>query len=221
MNHMKRDKPLSELFKQARVEQFAQTLKQARISRGVSFRQLAKDLGITIGPLVQYEKGVILPTKGVLERICKYFNLPFKEMDSLIRKGRLERQLQKLVEKCSYPEIRIILLSLYVSDSPDQSKVALTKTQMAKELEKYSFHYIEKQLLSFVSKYLGLSKTDGAAVAEYLDKKTYQQKILNLSCTIAEWCVLKNPSRLLIGVFELTPPFQVKVHTLPLGDRHV
>lgn len=59
----------------------ALTLKEIRKERGISQTQFAKDLGISRGALVNYEKGTRFPPIEVLIKVSKIFDI---DIDTLI-----------------------------------------------------------------------------------------------------------------------------------------
>ena len=50
-------------------------LKELRIEKNTSQKQVAKDLGISITPISQYESDSRFPNEDMLNRLCRYYQI--------------------------------------------------------------------------------------------------------------------------------------------------
>ena len=53
----------------------SQRLKELRQEKGVSQKEIAKTIGISVSAYSNYEQGIREPSNEILIRLCKYFNV--------------------------------------------------------------------------------------------------------------------------------------------------
>ena len=57
------------------MENFAKKLKELRMERGLSQRQVSKELGLSENAFANYEQGIREPSLDTLKKICEFFNV--------------------------------------------------------------------------------------------------------------------------------------------------
>lgn len=70
-------------------------IKAIRTVRGMDQGVLAKDLGISVRALSNIEDGCMVPSVGLMVRICEYFDLPLEGVFYL--KPKIEMSEKKFV----------------------------------------------------------------------------------------------------------------------------
>ena len=59
------------------------TLKALRINAGLTQTEAAKEIGVYIGTLRNYENGKTRPQQPVIERMCRLYNVRYDEINFL------------------------------------------------------------------------------------------------------------------------------------------
>ena len=134
---------------------FSELLSRARRENGKKLQDVANATGLSLAAIFQFEHGKSYPTHESLKKICSALNLDF---DSALE---LMKQEKELIEKArlissgppKYPELRKALLFFYYEMPYDGVHHAL-ESAMELELERFSVHPIEKQLLAELYKRL-------------------------------------------------------------------
>jgi|GEM_PF-2905391 len=128
------DKRFSEIFKE---------------NRKLSYRILAKKIGVNPVTLVQYARGKTYPSEPTLKRLCDEFRLDFESMKTLIENEKSTNRTRKALESVypAYPKIRSELLKYF---QPLNIPNYASKTEIEQELRKAALHRIEIVLLTAI-----------------------------------------------------------------------
>ncbi len=59
------------------------TLRAIRVNKGDTQEETAKAVGVSVDTWANYEKGKTFPDVPVIQRIEKYFNIPYDNIDFL------------------------------------------------------------------------------------------------------------------------------------------
>ncbi len=54
---------------------FSDRLKEQRLEKGVFQKDVAKEIGVTLGAYAHYENGIREPEYAILVKLCKYYNV--------------------------------------------------------------------------------------------------------------------------------------------------
>lgn len=61
------------------------TLKAIRINKGDTQEEAAKNIGISVETLANYEKGITYPDIPILENILNYYNIKYDDINFLCK----------------------------------------------------------------------------------------------------------------------------------------
>lgn len=131
---------------------FAEELREKRIETGITFRDLAKALGVKSGTLQYYDKGLAFPSREVLKKICSLFGWDLKNRWIQIQKEKSPKEVKPFLD-AAFPEIRTALLNSYDQNIFSSENQASLK-EIKEELETAPIHPIEITLFYTTMKQL-------------------------------------------------------------------